>query len=331
MTFTPVNESSSTANKKTALCSTITVEKAGSSSTLVDQLLATVTRYKNVVSPTIVALDTANSAKSPPTMFPPAKLSSVKSSPTKPFPTIDLILVTRKTTLDHAPATLPFQVLESLCDGFFPDRHFDSIQEAGEITMKELTQQDQWKFMHGIYDLFTDIYEVSNTQVAWLSNSGQVREMVKQLNTVQKNKDHTTKKLGDNWQQSPELFEILNEGDGIILWAGDAGCILSVQGRSKLHLYTLAVSSAPKPSYLIGIACSNFFRYTDQGGENMTPDDVTEVVDDVTQVVYDVTQVVNDVTQVVNDVTQVVNEDDKDTSSDNESSETAVNSTPIRT
>ncbi|KAF8253227.1 hypothetical protein K440DRAFT_643209 [Wilcoxina mikolae CBS 423.85] len=240
MTFTPVNKSSSTATaiKETALHSTITIEKAGNHSTLIDQALATASRYRRVVSPTMIAPDTANSAESP-----PAKLSSTESSPTKPFPTMDLILVTSKTTMDHAPATLPLQVLESLCDGFFPDRHFDSIQEAVEITMKERTLQDQSKLMHGVYELFAHIHEVSNVQVAWLSefeknntgwrelghkryydylrtidSSGRIREMVKQHNTTQNNKDRVTKKLGDYWQQSPELLEILNEGDGSEKW-----------------------------------------------------------------------------------------------------------------
>ncbi|KAF8248413.1 hypothetical protein K440DRAFT_642597 [Wilcoxina mikolae CBS 423.85] len=127
----------------------------------------------------MVAPDTTDFAKSTPDKSPPIKLSSPKSppaklsstelSPTKPFPTMDLIPVTRKPTIDHAPATLPLQVLESLCDGFFSDRHFDSIQEEVEIVMKELTLQDQSKFMHGIYELFADIHKVSNVQVAWFS------------------------------------------------------------------------------------------------------------------------------------------------------------------
>ncbi|KAF8243478.1 hypothetical protein K440DRAFT_668652 [Wilcoxina mikolae CBS 423.85] len=274
MTFTPVNESSATAIKETALRSTITVEKAGSH-TLVDQALATTTRYRKVVSPTMVAPDTADSAKSPPTKSPPAKLSTAKSrlaklfstewSPTKPCPTINLIPVTCK-IIDHAPATLPLQALENLCDGFFPDRHFDSIQEAVEITVKKLTLQDQSKFMHGVYELFADIHKVSNAQVAWLSefeenntgwrelgykryydylrtidSSGLVREMVKQHNTVQKHKDHARKKLGDYWQQTPELLEILNEGDGSEKW---------------LQLIALATRTAKDPE--IAKRCLNY-------------------------------------------------------------------------
>ncbi|KAF8516074.1 hypothetical protein BDD12DRAFT_985043 [Trichophaea hybrida] len=124
--------------------------------------------------------------------------------------------------MDFAPATLPSQALESLCDGFFPDRRFDSIQEAVEIAVKELTPQDQSKFMHSVYELFADIHEVSNAQVAWLSktidSSGWVREMVQQHNTTQKKKERATKTLGDYWQQNPELLEILNEGDGSEKW-----------------------------------------------------------------------------------------------------------------
>jgi hypothetical protein len=82
---------------------------------------------------------------------------------------MDLVSATNKATMDLAPATLPSQVLESLYNGFFLDRHFDSIQEAVEIAVKELTPQDQSMFMHGIYELFADIHEVSNAQVAWLS------------------------------------------------------------------------------------------------------------------------------------------------------------------
>ncbi|KAF8242926.1 hypothetical protein K440DRAFT_638155 [Wilcoxina mikolae CBS 423.85] len=111
----------------------------------------------------MVVPDTADSAESP-----PAKLSSAASSLTKPFPTMDLIPVTSK-TMYHAPATLPFQALESLCDGFFPDRYLDSIQEEVEITVKKLTPQDQSKFMHSVYELFADIDEVLNVQAAWLS------------------------------------------------------------------------------------------------------------------------------------------------------------------
>jgi hypothetical protein len=156
---------------------------------------------------------------------------------------MDLVPTTSKATMDLAPATLPSQALESLCDGFFPDRRFDSIQEAVEIAVKELTPQDQSKFMHGVYELFADIHEVSNAQVAWLSkfeennagwrelgykryydylrtidSSGWVREMVKQHNTAQKRKERATKQLGDYWQQNPELLEILNEGDGSEKW-----------------------------------------------------------------------------------------------------------------
>ena len=156
---------------------------------------------------------------------------------------MDLVPTFSKATMDFAPANLPSQALESLCDSFFPDRSFDSIQEAVEIAVKELTPQDLSKFMHSVYKLFDDIHEFSNAQVAWLSkfehnnagwrelgykryydylrtidSSSWVREMIKQHNTAQKKKERATKKLGDYWQQNPELLEILNEGDGSEKW-----------------------------------------------------------------------------------------------------------------
>ncbi|KAF8243725.1 hypothetical protein K440DRAFT_636870 [Wilcoxina mikolae CBS 423.85] len=117
----------------------------------------------------MVAPDIVDSTKSPPAKSPPAKFSSAESSPPKTFSAMDHIAITSKTTLDHAPATLLFQALESVCNGLFLDRHFDSIQESVEIAMKELTPQDQSKFMHSVYELFIDIHQVSNAQVAWLS------------------------------------------------------------------------------------------------------------------------------------------------------------------
>jgi hypothetical protein len=156
---------------------------------------------------------------------------------------MDLVSANSKATIDLAPATLPSQALDSLCDGFFLDRYFDSIQVAVDIAVKELTPQDQSKFMHDLYKHSVDINKVSNAQVAWLSkfeennagwrelgykryydylrtidSSGRVREMVKQHNTAQKNKDSATVKLGDYWQQSPELLEVLNKGDGSEKW-----------------------------------------------------------------------------------------------------------------
>ncbi|KAF8242967.1 hypothetical protein K440DRAFT_638067 [Wilcoxina mikolae CBS 423.85] len=112
----------------------------------------------------MVASDTAYSAESPPVELssaessptklssaesPPAKLSSAELSPTKPVPTMDLIPVTSK-AMDHAPVTLLFQVMESLCDDFFPGRHLDFILEAVEIAVKQLTPQAQSKFMHAL-------------------------------------------------------------------------------------------------------------------------------------------------------------------------------------
>ncbi|KAF8241475.1 hypothetical protein K440DRAFT_642567 [Wilcoxina mikolae CBS 423.85] len=170
MKFTPVNESSSTATaiKESALHTTITVKNAGSV-THVDEALATATRYRNIVSPTIVTPDTADSARSPPAMSPPTKLSYGELSSTKPFHTMDLIPVTIKSTMNNAPATLLCLVLESLFGPFFPDRHFHSIQQAVEIAMKKLTPHYWSKFRHGIYELFADVHDVSNAKFAWRS------------------------------------------------------------------------------------------------------------------------------------------------------------------
>ncbi|KAF8246147.1 hypothetical protein K440DRAFT_645240 [Wilcoxina mikolae CBS 423.85] len=56
--------------------------------------------------------------------------------------------------------------------------------------------------------------------------------MVKQHNTGLKNKDRVMKQLEDYWQQSPELLEILNEGDGSEKW---------------LRLTALAIRTAKDP------------------------------------------------------------------------------------
>ncbi|KAF8244847.1 hypothetical protein K440DRAFT_635736 [Wilcoxina mikolae CBS 423.85] len=330
MTFTLVNESSSTATaiKESALHCPMTVEKAGCR-TLVDLALATTRRYRKVISPTMIAPDITISTESPPAESPPAKLSSAESppiklssaesSPTKPFPTLDLISVTSK-TMDHVPQTLPFQGLESLCDGFFPDRYFVSIQEAVEITVNKLSPQDQWKFMYSIYELFADIHEVSNSQVEWLSefeannagwrelgykryydylrtidSSGQVREMVKQHNTVQRNQDHAMKTLRDYWQQSPELLEILNEGDG-----NGTHPLTSKKQRlywkKDVQYLTKRSTWAPTPSESLSLEDS-YPEILDI--PDTTPDGIPEAVDDVIEV--------------VDDVTEVVDEDDEDT------------------
>ncbi|KAF8245495.1 hypothetical protein K440DRAFT_646199 [Wilcoxina mikolae CBS 423.85] len=198
---------------------------------------------------------------------------------------MDLILVTSKTTMDHVPATLLFQVLESLYNGFSPGRHIDSIQEAVEIAMKELTPYDQSKFMHSIYERLANIHTISNV-------SDRVREMVKQHNTAQRNKDRATKKLGDYWQQSSEHLEIVNEGDG----------------NTTIDDVTEVVDD-----------------------DTTVVDDVTKVIEDVTKFIDEVTKVVDDVTDVLDDVTKVIDKDDEAISSDNKSSKTAITPTPIRT
>jgi len=94
-----------------------------------------------------------------------------------------------------------------------------------------------------IYDLFGDITDAANAQVAWLSNfaernldwkklkykryndilkaldsSGRVREMIKQHHTAQQRKTRATKKLGNLWQHYSELQEILSDSSGSEKW-----------------------------------------------------------------------------------------------------------------
>jgi len=94
-----------------------------------------------------------------------------------------------------------------------------------------------------IYDLFGDITDAANAQVAWLSNfaertldwkklkykryndflkaldsSGRDREMIKQHHTAQQRKTRATKKLGNLCQQNPELQEILSDSSGSEKW-----------------------------------------------------------------------------------------------------------------
>ncbi|KAF8245004.1 hypothetical protein K440DRAFT_646635 [Wilcoxina mikolae CBS 423.85] len=344
MTFTPVNESSITATKETALRSTITVEKAGSCSTLIDQALATATRYRKVISPTMVAPDTADSAESPPAKSPPAKLSSAESSPTNPFPTMDLIRVT-SITMHHAPITLPFQVLESLCYGFFPDRHFDSIQEAVEVAVKELTPQDQSKFMHDVYELFADIHEVSNAHVAWLSefeeNNAAWRELgykryYDYLRTINSSgrigESHPNRQRYRKTKAAPSLSPSASPPNCQIPSASPVliSSVFPTEEEEKLSDF-----EAPTPSELLSSEDSSPER---PDIPDLTPDNVTEVIDDVTEVVNNITEVVDyvievvdDVTEVVDDVSEFVDEDDEATSSDNEFSETGVTTTPVRT
>ena len=112
-----------------------------------------------------------------------------------------------------------------------------------EIAARELSPQNQANFMLEIYDLFGDITDAANAQVAWLSNfaernldwkklkykryndflkaldrSGRVREMIKQHHSAQQRKARATKKLGDLWQHYPELQEILGDSNGSEKW-----------------------------------------------------------------------------------------------------------------
>jgi len=95
--------------------------------------------------------------------------------------------------------------------------------------------------MHKIYNLFCDITDAANTQVAWLWNfeqrnldwkklkykryndflkaldsSGRVREMLKQHHSGQQRQTQATKKLGDLWQRYPELQGILSDSSGSV-------------------------------------------------------------------------------------------------------------------
>jgi len=97
-----------------------------------------------------------------------------------------------------------------------------SLQEAVEITARELSPHTQANFMLEIYDLLGDSTDAANSQVAWLSNfteskldwkklkykryndflkardsSGRVREIIKQHYSVQQRKTWAMKKLGD--------------------------------------------------------------------------------------------------------------------------------------
>jgi len=94
-----------------------------------------------------------------------------------------------------------------------------------------------------IDDLFGDITNAANAQVALLANfmernldwkklkymqyndflkaldtSGRVREMINQQNSAQQRKTRATKKLGDLWQHHPEVQGILSDSCGSEEW-----------------------------------------------------------------------------------------------------------------
>ncbi|KAF8243728.1 hypothetical protein K440DRAFT_636809 [Wilcoxina mikolae CBS 423.85] len=297
------------------------------------------------------------SAKSPPTTSPSAKLSSIESSPIKPFPTLDLIPVTSNTTLDRAPANLPFQALESLYDGFFPDRYFNSIQEAVEIAVKKLTPHNQSKFMHGIYELFADIHKISNAQVAWLSNfeenNAGWRELGNKryydyLSTI----DSSGRPPEPPKTPTPAPNRQIPSASPVLIPSASHVLISSAPLTEEEKLSDF---EAPTPSESLFSEDSSpqIPDIPDTTPHDVTEivDDVTEVVNDVTEVVDDVAEVVDDVTEVADDVTEVLDDDAEATSSDNESSnnessdnessdnescdnessETGVTPTPIRT
>jgi len=144
---------------------------------------------------------------------------------------------------DPSPVTLSSETLSHLNREFFANRPVGLLQEAVEIAARELAPQSQANFMPEIYDLFGDITDAANAQVAWLSNfaernlhwkklkykryddclkaldsSGRVREMIKRHHTAQQRKTRSTKKLGNLWQHSPELQEILSNSSGSEKW-----------------------------------------------------------------------------------------------------------------
>ncbi|KAF8247561.1 hypothetical protein K440DRAFT_643633 [Wilcoxina mikolae CBS 423.85] len=132
----------------------------------------------------MAAPDTADSAESPPAKSPTIKLSSAESSPTKPFPTRDLIPVTSQ-IMDH-------------------------VSNTHVVWLSELLDNNAgWRELG--YKRYYDYLRI-------IDSSGWVREMIKQYNTMQKNMDCATKNLGEYWQHSPKLLEILNEGNSSEKW-----------------------------------------------------------------------------------------------------------------
>jgi hypothetical protein len=126
---------------------------------------------------------------------------------------------------------------------FFTNRPVGSPQEAVEIAARELGPQNQANLMLEIYDLFGDINDATNAQVAWQSNvaernlhwnkfkykryndflktldcSSRVSKMIKQHHFSQQRKTRATKKLGDLWQHYPELQEILSDSSCSQKW-----------------------------------------------------------------------------------------------------------------
>ncbi|KAF8241182.1 hypothetical protein K440DRAFT_638091 [Wilcoxina mikolae CBS 423.85] len=144
---------------------------------------------------------------------------------------------------DPSPVSLSSETLSQLSRDLFSNRPVGSLQEAVEIATREFSPQGQADFMLEVYDLFGDITDAANVQVAWLSNfaernldwrklkykqyndflkaldrSGRVREMMKQHHSTQQRKTRATKKLGDLWQHHLELQEILSDSIGSEKW-----------------------------------------------------------------------------------------------------------------
>ena len=112
-----------------------------------------------------------------------------------------------------------------------------------EIAAGEFCPQNEPNSMLEINELFGDITDAANAQVALVSNfaerifdwknfkykrfnnflkaldsSGMVSEMIKQHHSAQQRKSRATKKLGDLWLHYPELQEILSESSGNEKW-----------------------------------------------------------------------------------------------------------------
>jgi len=144
---------------------------------------------------------------------------------------------------DPSPVTLSSETLSHLSREFFANRPVGLLQEAVEIAAWELAAQSHANFMIEIYDLFRDIRDAANAEVAWLANfaernldskklkykryndflkaldsSGRVKEMIKQHHTAQHRKIRATKKLGNLWQHYPELQEILRDSSRSEKW-----------------------------------------------------------------------------------------------------------------
>ena len=144
---------------------------------------------------------------------------------------------------DPSPVTLSSETQSHPSRAFFANRPVRSLQEAVEITVRELIPRNQPNFMHQIDNLFGNITNATNAQVAWLSNfaernlgwnkfkfklynnflkalngSGRVWEVIKQHHTSQQRKTRAMKMLGNLCQYYPDIQEILSGSSGSEKW-----------------------------------------------------------------------------------------------------------------